>query len=474
MRSSSRPIPGPRSIPGAGLVAALMAATLVLGSCSSKERVTDPDPVTAGVAVNGNVVTWTTDVSTRASVRYGFTSGDYSMVAYPAAANREDRALRKNHRVPLLSVQDGQDVFLQVLSTTSGGAVTASSEVQATIATSAKMSAPLLTSTLMHIGWGDAHIMTMPTSGKRVLIDSGDGNASRSVAEYFQSVGVTDLDVVAATHVHYDHIGGLVDGDSQFPPIIEAFDPEIFLDSPSKTHFRNAYGDALTIIAAENVERVIVNRFDTDQTQPALAWDPAVSVTILNSGLASDVPVKDFESDNINNESIVFKITYGDVDFIIGGDAEFEAEQSMLAAFDAADLNAEYFKAHHHGRNDGSSLAFLNAVKPRIAMLPVSTLEYNDGYEGYISDSSGALNRIASVGADIFVVNDIPALDIPYTSGWNHNMTFVTDGLSYEVHVERALQSTKVAHGAHDCDSGYDKHRDHEGHREGDQHDFEE
>jgi hypothetical protein len=97
----------------------LAGAMVLLGhGCSSKQGVVAPAPAgESGIRIEqGNVVRWTTELPARGSVRYGFSPGDYDHVAYPVAAQQADRALVREHAVPLLDLRQGATVYYQVQS----------------------------------------------------------------------------------------------------------------------------------------------------------------------------------------------------------------------------------------------------------------------------------------------------------------------------------------------------------------------
>ena len=60
-----------------------------------------------------------------------------------------------------------------------------------------------------------------------------------------------------------------------------------------------------------------------------------------------------------------------------------------------------------------------------------------------LSDSSAALGRFERARIDWFAIDDQPLLDRRQSSR-NYNITFATDGLSYELRFEWALQPTKM------------------------------
>ena len=186
---------------------ALLATGLVGLACSGKQPVLGPietgDPV-----VEGRQISWVSSTQTMGFVRYGESAFELDRVAYPVAAGRRDRALVTQHRVPLLSLSEGVEYFYQVGNEAQSGG-RAWGEVRSFTASVGPAEA-ILTSTMINIGWGDAHLITLPTNGTQVLLDAGDSGASTSVQYYLDEQGIADIDHMLATHVHADHIGGFV------------------------------------------------------------------------------------------------------------------------------------------------------------------------------------------------------------------------------------------------------------------------
>jgi competence protein ComEC len=68
-----------------------------------------------------------------------------------------------------------------------------------------------------------------------------------------------------------------------------------------------------------------------------------------------------------NNNSVVVRLDYREVSFLFTGDAERQAEESMLAS-SVAPLKATVLKMGHHGSRTSSSPAFVAAVAPQYAV----------------------------------------------------------------------------------------------------------
>ena len=70
---------------------------------------------------------------------------------------------------------------------------------------------------------------------------------------------------------------------------------------------------------------------------------------------------------NTNNYSIVFKVTFGQMDMIMTGDAETEIEEKILES--GVDIDAEILKLGHHGSDTSNSEEFLDAISPEYGLI---------------------------------------------------------------------------------------------------------
>jgi len=65
-----------------------------------------------------------------------------------------------------------------------------------------------LVATFLDIGQGDCCWLRLP-NGDDVLVDGGKPQAGPTVVAYLTDHGVTEIDLMVATHGDADHIGGL-------------------------------------------------------------------------------------------------------------------------------------------------------------------------------------------------------------------------------------------------------------------------
>lgn len=188
------------------------------------------------------------------------------------------------------------------------------------------------------VGQGDAILIDAGTT--EILIDGGD--KSSGIADYLADYIDENLEIIVATHAHADHIGGLAS-------VLERFQVEqIWYDGfqySSKT-----FNDFISAGDVNGAQVRIARRGDV--------------ISIAELSLLVLHP--DATSDDLNNNSIVLSFSYGTVDFLFTGDAEYEAEEVMLSSFLVPDI--EILKVGHHCSRTASSAAFLSALTPEIAV----------------------------------------------------------------------------------------------------------
>lgn len=195
------------------------------------------------------------------------------------------------------------------------------------------------------VGQGDSIFIITP-SDKTILIDGGPPEAGKKVAAYLEERNIEKIDLLIATHPDIDHIGGL-------PHIMKSFKISQVLDS-GKLYSTKTYGKYLNQIWKEDIPVKIARKNEQ------VKIDPLLDIKILNS----------YEKNKNNNQSsIVLKISYKEIDFLLMSDVEMEQEKVLLKR---QDLQSEIIKVAHHGSNTSTSLGFLKEVAPQAAILTYS------------------------------------------------------------------------------------------------------
>jgi len=236
------------------------------------------------------------------------------------------------------------------------------------------------------VGQGDSIFIDL--GSEEVLIDGG--GKSPGVTDYISQYIEGPLEVMVATHPHADHIGGLI-------KVLEDFQvEEIWLNGDTSTS--KTYQDFMTAVNAEGAEVNQAKRGGIISTENLI-------FSILN-------PPDTLFSDT-NNNSIVLRLGYGDTVFLFSGDAEKEAESSMLAS--EGNLCAQILKAGHHGSKTASTIEFLKKVDPDMAI--ISCGEGNR--YGHPHDIT--LNNLSNLGITIYRTDE---------SG---DIILESDGVTYRV-----------------------------------------
>jgi len=190
------------------------------------------------------------------------------------------------------------------------------------------------------VGQGDSILIDLGNT--EVLIDGGE--KSPGVVNYLRNYVDGPLEVMVATHPHADHIGGLTD-------VLLTFNVEqVWYNGETSTS--KTYADFMSAVNSENAQVHIATRGD-------LIHADGLSFQVLNPRNLKGTT---------NNNSIVLHLKYGQVDFLFEGDAEKEAEASMLISPDIPVPDIEILKVGHHGSRTASSPDFLAATTPETAI----------------------------------------------------------------------------------------------------------
>jgi competence protein ComEC len=242
----------------------------------------------------------------------------------------------------------------------------------ALILSSLTLAAPaLLTIHFIDVGQADCILVHTP-AGHNMLVDAGNNADAETVTGYLSRQGVKKIDVLVGTHPHEDHIGAM-DVVIQQYQIGKIYMPKV---STNTKTFR----DVLLAIKGKGL------KVTSPVPGSTIDLDPTVQVQILAPNSAK---YKD-----LNNYSIVLKVTYGQTSFLLTGDAERESEKEMLAK--GYDLKADLLKVGHHGSNSSTSAAFLKTVAPTYAIISVGA----DNKYGHPSQTT--INRLNRAGIKVY------------------------------------------------------------------------
>ncbi|HEY3990386.1 MAG TPA: ComEC/Rec2 family competence protein [Acidobacteriaceae bacterium] len=239
------------------------------------------------------------------------------------------------------------------------------------------------------VGQGDAIFVVSP-DGRTMLVDAGgptggpthQGKSASGgmgnfdigedvVSPYLWSRHVDHLDVVALTHAHSDHMGGM-------PAVLRNFRPrELWVGhNPPIPAYRQLLSEAASL-------GIRVRSFSAGDT---MAFG-SISVRVL-----SPAPRYQPGDSATNDDSLVLHLSYAGHSVLLEGDAEAPSEAAMLS-FPKSDLASDLLKVGHHGSKTSTTTPFLARVAPHLAVISVGP------YNSYHHPRWETLDKLENEGA---------------------------------------------------------------------------
>jgi beta-lactamase superfamily II metal-dependent hydrolase len=221
------------------------------------------------------------------------------------------------------------------------------------------------------VGQADCILIQTP-EGRNILIDAGNNDDQQTILTYLNKQGTKKIDVVIGTHPHEDHIGSM-------DAVIKNYEiGKLFMPKVSTT--TKTFEDVLAAAKAKKL------KISSPTPGTVIEPDKNVKLTVLAPNSA--------QYDDLNNYSIVVKMTYGSTSFLFTGDAEGTSEKEILAK--KFDIKADVLKIGHHGSDSSTTAAFLKAVSPKYAVISVG--QGND----YGHPKKTTLDKLKAKNIDIY------------------------------------------------------------------------
>ena len=234
---------------------------------------------------------------------------------------------------------------------------------------------------MLDIGHGDA--ILIQTGKQTILIDTALTKMHDILVQDLEKFSVTKIDKLILTHPHADHIGGakmLLNPTQEelatYPylkkiSVAEVYDNDVAYTSKLYRNFMKA-----------------INKKGTPcqslKTGDTLDFGNGVKFTVLNptAEFVETINAKNFDKNdrqyNINNGSIVGKLTYKNFSMMFTGDCEKESEAKILANNNAENLKCDILKSGHHGIGTSSTKDFVATINPSVVLISTPDKKKND------------------------------------------------------------------------------------------------
>lgn len=269
----------------------------------------------------------------------------------------------------------------------------------------------------LDVGQGDAALVTMP-DGTTLLVDGGGRPSflkkesdketferdARSigeavVSEYLWWRGLDRVDYLIATHADADHIDGLNDVARNFR-VRAALVARAPASDPEFAEFAATLG-----------RQGIPSRL--------IGADDELKFGKVSARVLWPLPTTNSQARSSNNDSIVLRLELGAHAVLLLADIESAGEAALLAGLERtrreAQLRADVLKVAHHGSKTSSTMSFVSATRPQLAVISVGR------HSMFGHPHAEVVERWRAVGAEIL------------TTGGSGTITVATDGREFQV-----------------------------------------
>ena len=209
--------------------------------------------------------------------------------------------------------------------------------------------------TFVNVGQGDGALISAPHRFN-ILIDGGGGNAysdynpgEKLFLEYLKTEGITTIDSAFVSHYHKDHAQGIVAAIENLR-VRNVFMPDNMEGSEWRVKLEEA--------ARENGTEI---HYLTDEV--LLRYNNGMLLHVIPPAAKTAI------SDDENDKTYVYYVTYGDFSAMFTGDMSRFAERNLLEGGSVP--HADLLKVTHHGSKSGSSKEWIDAISPRYSVISV-------------------------------------------------------------------------------------------------------
>lgn len=210
--------------------------------------------------------------------------------------------------------------------------------------------------TCLDIGQGDAIAAQLPT-GEVFLVDGGSSNKKNigqyQILPFLKNQGISYVDAVFISHTDEDHISGVRE-------ILEYMEKGLIslkignLILPGISEKTEAWRELEALAKKVGIQVMTANKGDDFRI-----GDGRISVLS---------PEKGASGEDVNEDAVVFLLSYKNFRGLFTGDVGEETEKKLLSVL----TDVDFLKVGHHGSGYSSTQAFLDKIKPEVSVISCS------------------------------------------------------------------------------------------------------
>ncbi|MBE6567016.1 MAG: MBL fold metallo-hydrolase [Ruminococcaceae bacterium] len=224
----------------------------------------------------------------------------------------------------------------------------------------------------LDVGQGDCTLIR--TRGGDILIDAGPESAQDALCLRLKQLGIKEIALAVFTHPDEDHVGG-ADGVLNQISVKEVWLPVREMDNPSAARME------------QTIEDSGANRKNVKAGEVLTVGDVVVA-TLAPLGDATNDP---------NDNSIVLRITCGEIGMLFMGDASVKVEKKLIETYAKGHISAQLYKVGHHGSSTSNTEDFLDIVNPTYAVI-CSSIDNSYGHPHGV-----VVERLQNIGATVLM-----------------------------------------------------------------------
>ena len=312
------------------------------------------------------------------------------------------------------------------------------------------------------VGQGDAIAIRFP-DGKTMLVDAGKQKHYDKLYSYLTNNFFKDnsrvFDYLLLTHSDVDHCGAMTNVCADFV-INTIYRPYMYCKYvKGEINYDETSGNSTNKNVCETLVyyktiKAFNGEIDSNGHSAQVIWtdldtvNSAYKIKSDTYGYSVDfyAPTQKYITSSAgsiaNDFSPIMVLNYNGKKIMLTGDASTTSENLAMQNSELPDV--DLLKVGHHGSKSSSGQAFLEQIKPEIAVISVNNQEYNK------LPTTEAMNRILGVGAIIFRTDENGSVVANITSGANAelNIYALGQGQTVYIHVEYLISGIIVLAGS--------------------------